>query len=181
MVGGQVIGKFDNEIFEKLSLAIEDNNLNGNDFLEFMQSLNKMSALAVDEKTKFGMVFATLSTSAGGMDKTHLIDSVEHYLNVINKEKSTFTSEMGKASTEMVDQKEAQAESISQAIQNKSEQIQKLTAEIQELSGDITNLKAEAAQARVGIAQKEANFAVTVQQLENQINDYKAKIVQHIQ
>ena len=90
VISGSIIGKIDNDIFNKLSVAIEENNLQGNDFLEFMQSLNKMASLTVDEKTKFNMVFATLGTADGGMSKEKLIDSIAHYLNVINNEKTTF-------------------------------------------------------------------------------------------
>lgn len=180
-IGGQIIGKFDTSLYEMLSNAIEENNLNGNDFLEFMQSLNKMTGLAVDEKTKFGMVFATLSTSSGGMDKNHLIESIDHYLNVIAKEKTTFQSEMGKATTEMVGKKESEVERLSALAQQKSELIQELSQEIKEIGDNVATLKSDAAQAKMGIAQKEADFAITVQQLEGQINDYKAKIAQHIQ
>lgn len=178
---GQVVGKPDDGIFEKLSLAIEENNLDGNDFLEFMQSLNKMQNLTVDEKTKFNMVFATLSTSSGGMTKEKLISSIDHYLDVIENEKTIFEKEMEKATDSEVDQKEQYAEQLSQSAQEKTEQIQKLTQEIQEISNEVATVKAEAAQAKINIAQKQADFEVTVQQLEGQINDYKTKISQHIQ
>ena len=181
VVSGDVIGKVDNDIFNKLSVAIEENNLAGNDFLEFMQSLNKMGSLAVDEKTKFNMVFATLGTADGGMSKEKLVESIAHYLNVINNEKTTFEGEMASASAEMVGEKEKQIEGLSLQAQQKTEQIQKLSAEIQEISEGVATLKSESAQAKIQIAQKQADFKVTVQQLEGQILDYKTKINQHIQ
>lgn len=178
---GQVVGKLDKEIFEKLSLAIEENNLNGNDFLEFMQSLNKLQNLTVDEKTKFNMVFATLSTSSGGMNKEVLLNSIDHYMKVIESEKNVFGNEMGKATTEMVDEKESYIEQLSKSAQEKAEQIQKLTQEIQEINNEVASVKTEVAQSKVSIAQKQADFDVSVQQLEGQINDYKTKIEQYIQ
>jgi len=181
MMSGKIVGKIDNGIFDKLSIAIEENNLKGNDFLEFMQSLNKMSSLAVDEKMKFNMVFATLSTSDGGMTKEHLVESIDHYIGVIDNEKTIFKTEMSKVSSEMVDQKEIYAEQLSKTAQEKAEQIQKLNQEIQEISETITSVKTEAAQSKVAIEQKQADFDVTVQQLEGQILDYKSKITQYIQ
>lgn len=178
---GQVIGKFDNEISEKLSVAIEDNNLKGNDFLEFMQSLNKMAGLSVDEKTKFNMVFATLTTSDGGLTKEYLMSSIEHYIGVIGNEKEIFRNEMSKASVEMVTNREASVEQLSISAQEKAEQIQKLQQEIQEISENVTVSKSEIEQSKLVIAQKQADFDVTVNLLETQILDYKTKIEQHIQ
>jgi hypothetical protein len=178
---GQVIGKIDNDIYEKLSVAIEENNLDGNDFFEFMQSLNKMSSLSVDEKTKFNMVFATLANSSGGMTKEHLTESIDHYIDVIDNEKAVFQKEMGKATVEMVDKKESYIEQLSKTAQEKAAQIQKLTQEIQEISNTVATTKAEVEQSKFAIAQKQADFDITIQQLENQILGYKEKINQHIQ
>jgi hypothetical protein len=178
---GQIVGKIDNDIYDKLSVAIEENNLPGNDFLEFMQSLNKMSTLAVDEKSKFNMVFATLSTSAGGMTKDYLVSSISHYLSVIEKERNTFKTEMSKANTKMVTEKESYANQLLETAKSKTEQIQKLTEEIQQLNKESESAKSEALQSKNVIAQKEADFEVTVGQLEKQILDYKEKISQHIQ
>jgi chromosome segregation ATPase len=110
-----------------------------------------------------------------------LIDSIAHYLNVINKEKMTFDNEMSSAEATMVGEKEKEIENLSLQAQQKTEQIQRLTAEIQGISENISTLKSEAAQAKISIAQKQADFNVTVQQLEGQILDYKTKISQHIQ
>ena len=177
---GQIVGKFDNDIFEKLSIAIEDNNLDGNDFFEFLQSLNKMSGLSVDDNTKFNMVFATLATSSGGMTKPHLIDSIAHYLSVTDNERKIFQKEMAKATAEMVDGKNAYAEQLTQSAKDKADQIQKLSEEIQKINEEIANTKAESIQSALAISQKQADFDVTVQQLENQITDYKTKIEQYI-
>jgi hypothetical protein len=179
-IGGAIVGKVNSDIYDKLSVAIEENNLDGNDFLEFMQSLTKMANLVVDEKTKYNMVFATLTTSSGGMTLDHLIDSISHYINVINNEKSTFKSEMQNASAEMVGEKEKAVETLTKTAQEKADLIQKLTQEIQEINGDINTLKSESEESKVVIAQKEADFDVTVKQLESQILEFKDKIVQHI-
>ena len=176
----QIVGKVDKEIFEKLSLAIEENNLDGNDFLEFMQSLNNLQNLTIDEKTKFNMVFTTLSTSSGGMNKEVLIKSIFHYLKVLENEKNVFGDEMTKATEEMVVEKENYIESLTQTVNQKNELIQKLTQEIQETNSEIVSVKTEVNQSKNTISQKQADFATTSQQLENQINGLKTKIEQYI-
>lgn len=177
---GAIVGKFDNDIFEKLSVAIDENNIKGNDFLEFMQSLNKMSNLKVDENTKFNMVFATLSTSDGGMTKDVLLNSIQHYVDVVENEKVIFTKEMKRVNLEKVEQKESNIEQLLNSAQEKAEQIQKLNQEIQELNETVATTQVEVAESKVAIAQKQADFEITAQQLVNQISDYKVKIEQHI-
>lgn len=179
-LSGKIVGQIDNDIFDKLSVAIEENNLDGNDFLEFMQSVNKMSAVVMDESTKFNAIFATLTTSSGGMTKEHLVESISHYISVLENEKKIFTNEMSSAYSEMVTKKEEYSEQLTKTAQDKAEQINKLTQEIQEINETISTSNAEAEQAKVSIAQKQANFDVTVQQLEGQISDYKTKIEKYI-
>jgi len=178
---GQIIGKIDNEINEKLSAAIEENNLPGNDFFEFLQSLTTMASLAVDEKTKFNMVFATLSKSSGGMTKEKLIESISHYTNIIDKEKEIFQNDMEKATEDLINSKIKYNEKILASAQKKTEEIQKLNQEIQAINEEVSAISDEVAQSKTTIAQKQADFEVTVQQLENVIGDYKTKISQHIQ
>jgi len=179
-VSGQVVGNVDNDIFEKLSSAIEENNLPGNDFLEFMQSLTKMSSVSAAEKDKMNMVFATLSTS-DGMTKDHLVKSIDHYLNVIESERKGFQKEMQRKLSEEVEQKDAYVEQLSTSAKEKNEQIQKLTEEIQKISDEIAVAKTESSNSKIFIEQKQADFEVTVAQLQAQILDYKTKIEQHIQ
>lgn len=176
----QIVGKFDDSIMEKLSLAIEENNLKGNDFLEFMQSLNSLTNLAVDEKNKYNMVFTTLSSSSEGITKEYLVKSITHYLSVLDEEKRVFQIEMAKATESAVDSKEAYINNLSAEAVKKSEQIKALQEEIQNISTEIDSSTIEMANAKTVIAQNKANFEVTVERLENQIKEYQSKIEQYI-
>ena len=178
---GQIVGKIDNEVYEKLSEAIERHNLDGNDFLEFMQSLNGMSSLSVDEKTKFNMVFTTLSTSSGGMDKATLVNSIKHYLSVIEKEKSLFQREMEGATETTVTTNIQESERLIQLANKKTEQIAILQQEIESLSSESVELNNVAEEFKVKIAQKEADFEITVSQLTQQLNTYDSKINEYLQ
>lgn len=180
-VPGQIVGEVDEKIFENLSDAIDKNNLPGNDFLEFMQSLNSLKSMAVDEKTKFNMVYATLKSAAGGMDKETLVKSIQHYINVVNKEKEIFVEEMKDATNSMVDANLNEAQNLSALVQKKSDQIQQLNQEILELNGQIGNLNSVAEESKYTIAKKQADFEVTSSQLLSQLEDYNQKINQYIQ
>ena len=177
---GQIIGKVNDAVYTMLSEAIERNNLEGNDFLEFMQALNGMASLAVDENVKFNMVFTTLGTSANGMTKEHLLGSIKHYLGVIENEKNIFTGEMASATESMVTANISNAESLNQTAQQKFEQIQQLQADIENINGQVDELNKSAKESEVKIAQKEADFEMTVGQLVTQLQNYDTKINQYI-
>lgn len=126
---GQIVGEISEEIYQKLNDAIEKANLPGNDFYEFMVALQNIQSMAADEKTKFGMVFMTLNSS-DKMSKDKLLSSVDHYLTVIDKEKTTFGKQMENALQQMVTVKENEAVSISETIKQKMELIEKTKDEI---------------------------------------------------
>lgn len=176
----KVVGKIDENILEKLSSAIEKNNLKGNDFLEFMQSLNGLSGLSVQEDAKFKMVFTTLTSSSEGLSKKVLIDSIAHYLDVLDKEKATFSNEMGDAVEKMITSKDAEIKSMEESISKKLQEIESLNKEISEMSGLIGQTKKEIKNSQFVIEQKKADFDLTFLHLENKIKEYKTKIEQYI-
>jgi len=177
---GQIVGKIDDEVYEKLSEAIERNNLDGNDFLEFMQSLTGMQHLVVDEGTKFNMVFTTLASTQGGFTKEICLNSIQHYLDVINNEKNIFLGEMQGATQTMVTESIGEKERLEELANQKAEQILQLQNEIQEISNNASELGTSAEEATVKIAQKEADFEVTVAQLVGQLGSYEEKIKKYI-
>jgi len=177
---GTIVGEISSEVYDKLSEAIERENLEGNDFLEFMQALQNLSSLNVDENNKFNMVFTTLSTSAGGMTKEFLISSISHYVAVLEKEHEIFSGEMQKATTQMVDETLNEVDRLNELAAHKAEQIQALQAEIGGINENVSDLKQNAEESKFKIAKKEADFNVTFAQLKEQLSTYETKINNYI-
>jgi len=177
---GTIIGEISTEVYDKLSEAIERENLEGNDFLEFMQALQNLSSLNVDENNKFNMVFTTLSTSAGGMTKEYLVNSIAHYIKVLENEKNIFTGEMQKATTQMVDEALTEAERLNELAAHKAELIQSLQAEIEGINENVRDLNQNAEESKFKIAKKEADFNATLAQLKEQLATYETKINNYI-
>jgi hypothetical protein len=180
VIPGQVIGEVDEKVYQLLSEAIERNNLPGNDFLEFMMALQNLASMAVDENVKFNMVFTTLNTTSDKLTKEKLLSSIEHYLGVIEKEKTLFGKEMNKATTDMVTSRENRVVDINNQIQNKLELITKTQQEIAELSTTAQTLTKESEENKYKIAKKEADFTVTAGKVLAQITGYKTKIETYI-
>lgn len=177
---GSIVGEISNEVYDKLSEAIERENLDGNDFLEFMQALQNLSSLTVGESDKFNMVFTTLSTSAGGMTKEFLIESIAHYKKVLKKEQATFSGEMENATLELVDSSLSEAERLINVANVKAEEIKQLQEDILTINEQAASLSNSADESKFKIAKKGADFNVTLAQLEGQLDNYETKINNYI-
>jgi len=169
-------GSFDQVMFDKLSKAIEDNNLKGNDFLEFLKALNGLASMQMDDNTKFNMVFATFASSSEGITKEQLLSSVTHYLAILAEEKVLFSKEMQVVIKNKVEKSIQDLNTNEALIKSKLNEIEKLKGEIetikqnnQKLSIDINNIKAK-------VDVNKLNFDYTYNSLISQINSYKGKI-----
>lgn len=169
-------GSFDQAIFDKLSKAIELNNLKGNDFLEFLKALNGLASMQMDDNSKFNMVFATFASSSEGITKEQLLSSITHYLGILAEEKVVFGKEMQTVIKDKVEKSIQDVNNNEKLIKSKLDEIEKLKSEIetikqnnQKLSVDINNIKAK-------VEVNKLNFEYTYNSLISQINSYKGKI-----
>jgi hypothetical protein len=169
-------GVFDQGIFDKLSKAIEDNNLKGNDFLEFLKALNGLSSMQIDDNTKFNMVYATLSNSSEGMTKEQLVTSIAHYLNVLENEKTLFEKEIQKVLEDKVNKNIQTFNDNESLIKTKLADIERLKGEIENLKQSNLQLNLNVNEIKSKVENKKANFYITYNSLISKIKSYEEKI-----
>lgn len=130
------IDKF-NEHFEEL---FQQANLPGPDYFEFSKMCQAMSALPDD--TKFPAAFGGLSVQ--GLTKQSLLESAQHYINIIDEDAKKFASAIDGKLIADVKNKRATAEAKKAEIAQKNEMIAKLQAEVQAQYTEIATLESEA-------------------------------------
>lgn len=131
-------GKADPKFVEVLLKAIEANNLDGFDYLEFKQSLQNLSNVQMDEKTRYQSAFAMAKTM--GATPSKLVNSAQHYINVLKKEEAKFSEALQNQRKKQVHDREngiKQKESLIVEKQKKIEQLQK------EIEADTKSLEAD--------------------------------------
>ena len=79
-------GKPDAKFVDILLKAVEKDNLEGFDYLEYKSSLQSLSGMDMDEETKYKSSLAMATTM--GATPAKLIKTAEHYIATLNKEKS---------------------------------------------------------------------------------------------
>jgi len=167
-------GAVDDRIMNSLLLALEKNNLAGFDFLEFKNSLKALSAMPLDEATKFRSAFATAATV--GVTVKSLVDSGNHYLSVLDTEKTNFKSELAQQIKDNVTAKQKLVEQLANTIKTKSDQIKQLTSEINAHQSETGKLQIMIADSTNKFQSTESSFNLTLDSLVNQINQDIDKI-----
>jgi hypothetical protein len=172
-------GQVDQKFIDILMKAIEQNNKEGFDYLEFKNSLQSLSKLAMDEATRYKSAFIMGKTM--GLSKEILLQSVQHYLTIVNNEESKFKEALQKQKTTQIQEKENQLQSVKNAIAEKEKQIQKLNEEISQHKGSLDKITAEINEAVVRIDNTNVQFLTAHKLISQQMLEDIQKIKNFIE
>lgn len=168
----------DNAILDRLLQALEDNNQAGFDYLEYRRALKSLSALSMDEATKFQSAFATASTMDVTLEK--LIASIEFYKKVLLNEEDKFIKASKEQYSVNVEGRIKEKEKIIEVIKEKSVMIQKLTEEIRSHQAKQEELIKVIETADTRINETNSNFNQALQLLVSQMELDRDKLKQYI-
>jgi len=175
---GKIVGVYDSKFYEMLAAAVDRSNLEGKDYIEFKKAINNMKNLKMAEESKYQAAFASLQGSRNGMTKEDLINSISHYVEVLNQERTKFeTAIESKASVE-IGQKEQLIETRQGEIDSMNEQIQKMMELIDTKTDEINVTIKEVEESKYSLATNAANFSVTSKMFEENLLEEKKKIEQ---
>lgn len=163
-VSGNVSEKFTDILLQ----AMERNNQEGFDYIEYKRSLQTLEKMPMDEKTRYFSAFAAAQSM--GISQQKLIESAGFYLNILQVEQKQFNAATNGQREKQVGGKENAIKSLEKSIQEKGETIAKLTQEIQQHQAEMEATKAEIQEAVVKIETTMQDFHASFSNLENQIN-----------
>ena len=118
-----------------LSRAIFGNNLPGFDYLEFKQSVFSLRKMELDKETAYKSAFATANTM--GLTKTKLVQTAQHYKQVLDKEKEQFENALEKQVTQKVAAKREMKSKLTTKIEEYKSKIKELETKIMEFQEKI--------------------------------------------
>jgi uncharacterized coiled-coil protein SlyX len=146
-----------NEKFVNILLgAIESNNVEGFDYLEFKQALQNLSGVEMDEATKFKSALAMAKTM--GASKKVLFSSADLYLNVLSREESKFMESFSKQVNIQVNNRNEDITNLEKGIALKNKQIKELQAEIEAQEKALNKKKTSADQASAKVKATKDSF-----------------------
>ncbi|WP_299260086.1 hypothetical protein [uncultured Aquimarina sp.] len=171
-------GTLDTKIVEKLLQAIEKNNLEGFDYLEYKKSLKALEKMPMDEATKYRSAFATASTMGVTLDK--LLQTTNFYIGVLNKENEQFIGAFKNQFDSKVSGREREIAQFESIIKEKSEQIKKLTEEIAKHQQQIGDLKTKVEESNSKINKTQNDFKVSYNHLKAQFEEDIVKMQKYL-
>ena len=169
-------GKYSQNIFDSLTTAIFEANIPGEDYLEFIEGLKAMKDLPLEESIKMKTVFMTLSTK--GLTIPKIVESADHYMSVLEKEKSKFYGALDGQKKHNIVGKKNKMTDLDTKNKEKAALIQKLTDEIGANNGEIKKISAELNNVEAKIKSTENDFLFTYDKISNQITGNIEKIKQ---
>lgn len=161
---GKVSSKFVNILLK----AMDSNNLEGFDYLEFKQSLKSLEKMPMDDATRYQSAFAMAQTMGATPQK--LMDTAKHYLNILAKEEQKFEEALAAQRQKQIGSKESQIKKLEEVVANKAAQIKQLTKEIEEHQKQANSLKKEIGGAVVKVESTKNDFIASYEKLIAQIN-----------
>ncbi|HPK09901.1 MAG TPA: hypothetical protein PK246_06160 [Saprospiraceae bacterium] len=157
--------------------AIEANNLDGFDYIEFKNSLHSLSKMNMDEPTRYKSAYAMAQTMGTSVDK--LVQSGNHYLDVLAKEHNKFQNAVKNQLDSQVNGRKQQITELKSSIESKKKKIAELQKEIEQENKQLDELNNDLTSAAEKVKSTENSFNhaydSVVKQIKNdiqQMNNY---------
>ncbi len=160
---GQVEDKFMNVLLQ----ALEKANMEGYDYLEFMNAIKSLEKMNMDEATRFKSAYTLAQTM--GVTPQHLEKSAHYYLDVLKKEDSKFQNALeNQTSTNILKRKE-NIQATLKSIEDNKKHIATLQKEIERQEKEIQTQQKEVESAKQKVSTAHSNFIASYQVLANKI------------
>lgn len=170
--------KPDTKFVNLLLGAIEENNIDGFDYIEFKNSLKSLEKVESDEAKRFQNAFAM--AGAMGLTKSKLFSSAKHYVSVLDKEEKKFAQAFNGQREKQINDRENKGKTLEQSIKTKEAQIKKLQAEIDKEKKQLGSVEADLKKAMTKVEVTREGFYAAYHMVLNQIKDDLDKISNYI-
>lgn len=170
--------KPDTKFVNLLLKAIEENNIDGFDYLEFKQSVQSLSKVEPDESKRFKNAYAM--ANAMGLTKNKLFSSAKHYVAVLDREEKKFSEAFNAQKEKQVSDRKTRGEKLKAAIKNKEEQLKKIQAEIASHKKQLASVEADITKALAKVEATKEGFYGAYHMVLKQIKGDLDKITEHI-
>lgn len=160
----------------KLLGAMEANNVDGFDYIEFKQALQNLDSVQMDDATRYKSAIAMAKTM--GADVNKLLSSAQHYMKVLNSEESKFKVAFEKQQQAKVTQQQDSKKKIAEGIKARKERILQLQDEVKQLEERLASFEKEVEMAKTKVLSTKdgfyAAYHIIVDQIENDIKQIQA-------
>jgi archaellum component FlaC len=172
-------GQHDPKFVELLLKAIETNNIEGFDYLEYKNSLKSIENVIPDENMRFKSAFEMAKTM--GLTKAKLLESANHYIGILKNEENKFKDALENQKGKQIQGRTDQLKSVEKSIEDKKKMMEQLNQEIESASGQLDTIRKEINEAILKIETTNDQFHASYQIVFGQIQEDVQKITSFVQ
>lgn len=172
--GGKVTEKF----MDILLGAMDKNNIDGFDYLEYKQSLQNLEGMDMDEATRYQSAFAMAKTM--GVTAENLLRTANHYLDILQQEEAKFERALVNQKDKQIGDRQSRIDQLDKVIAEKQRRIEQLQKEIDLHRQEMEQISGEIQGATVKVENTKNNFVVTYKVLVSRIQQDIDKMKQYL-
>ena len=167
--------KFVNLLFK----AIEENNVEGFDYIEFMHSVKSLKKVEANESQRFRNAFAM--ASGMGLTKNQLFSTAKHYVKVLDVEEKKFAEAFASQRAKQVQDRKKKSQNLEQSISAKEAQIKQLQKEIENEKKQLASIEGEITKSLAKVESTKDGFYSAYNMVLSQIKEDLDKITTYIE
>lgn len=171
-----VVGVVNPEIYNSLKQILNECNLQGPDYLELKTAADANKALIQDENLRIQFSYNSLKATAPKLTKKIVLDSIDKYIEFIEKERLVAQKESDETYKQEITQRQQKIESLNSDIEKIKEEIVKLNDKVLSSIQEINTLGGEKLSKETELGIKKKNFEVTIDTIVNELKSDKIKI-----
>ncbi|MBK8699862.1 MAG: hypothetical protein IPN29_10135 [Saprospiraceae bacterium] len=159
----------DSKFIDILMKAIEENNLEGFDYLEFKSSLQSLAKMNMDDMTRYQSALVMAKTLGATPDK--ILQSANHYLSILKNESDKFQQAVEAQKVRLNQDQEVGLKSLQTSIAQKEKQIEILTREIESEKQKLSKMQVDIQAGAAKISDTSSRFSQAYTLVKKQIAD----------
>jgi len=171
-------GKPQEKFVNRLLKALEENNPEGFDYLEYKQAVQNLSNVDMDESTRFKSALAMAKSMGATPDK--LITSADKYMKVLNNEEKKFLDAFKNQQARQVSSQTTDIKKLEDGIKQRQAQIAKMQKEIEAATKALESKKTNINQANAKVQATKDGFYVAYHIVTQQIAQDIDKMKQYL-
>lgn len=162
-------GKVSSRFVDVLLDAMQKNNVQGIDYLEYRQSLDSLGKMEMDDETRFRSAFAMAQTM--GADKEKLLSSARHYLEVLKEEEKKFAAALANQQKLKVDKKQQRIDELINTNDSLHSELTRIAEQIKVNEDQITTLVKQRSEAEGKVVETKKNFEASLEFVRDRIRE----------
>lgn len=173
-------GMVDKKFVDHFVSLIENSNLKGPDYFEYMQALKSLSGLGLSEEKQYQAAWASFKAMGGITDINVLTSTANQYMSVLDNDHQGFLKDVEAAITEKVGGLKNALKSTQDENEAMAKQIIDLQARINGNNEKITKISTDISEQSAKITINKNNYEITYNSFVEQIKGDMAKIKQYL-